>query len=93
MTPHDVHHDALFSALQGLCALHSLIGARLRARGFAAQHTEATIGVAVLNRMSTAGHPNSVRHQKIAADRTWVEESSLLALKCTNAVRTRDLRL
>ena len=45
----------------------SLIGPRLLARGFAAQQTEAAIGVAVLNRMLTAGHPNSVRNQKMAA--------------------------
>ena len=45
----------------------SLIGPRLRARGFAAQKTEAAIKVAVLNRMLIAGHPNSVRNQKMAA--------------------------
>ena len=39
----------------------SLIGPRLRARGFEAQQTEAAIGVAVLNRMLVAGRPNSVR--------------------------------
>ncbi len=39
----------------------ALIGPRLRARGFAAQQTEAAIGVAVLNRMLAAGHPESVR--------------------------------
>jgi hypothetical protein len=37
-----------------------LIGPRLRARGFAAQQTEAAIGVAVLNRMFAAGRPDSV---------------------------------
>ena len=45
----------------------SLIGSRLRSRGFEAQQTEAAIGVAVLNRMLVAGHPNAVRSQKIAA--------------------------
>ena len=45
----------------------SLIGPRLRARGFDAQQTEAAIGVAVLNRMLAAGRPNSVRSQKVAA--------------------------
>ena len=45
----------------------SSICPRLRARGFAAQQTEAAAGVAVLNRMLTAGHPNSVRNQKMAA--------------------------
>ena len=45
----------------------SLIGPRLRARGFAAQQTEAAIGVAVLNRMLAAARPNSVRSQKMAA--------------------------
>jgi hypothetical protein len=45
----------------------SLIGPRLRARGFTAQQTEAAIGVAVLNRMLPAGRPNSVRCQRVAA--------------------------
>jgi len=45
----------------------SLIGPRLRARGFAAQQTEAAVGVAVLNRMLAAGRPDSVRcHRNIA---------------------------
>jgi hypothetical protein len=39
----------------------ALIGPRLRARGFAAQQTEAAIGVAVLNQMLVAGRPDSVR--------------------------------
>jgi transposase len=43
----------------------ALIGPRLRARGFAAQQTEAAIGVAVLNRMLAAGRPKSVRRQRI----------------------------
>ena len=41
----------------------ALIGPRLRARGFAAQQTEAAVGTAVLNRMLTAGRPKSVRFQ------------------------------
>ncbi len=45
----------------------ALIGPRLRARGFPAQQTEATIGVAVLNRMLATGRPNSVRRQPIIA--------------------------
>jgi hypothetical protein len=45
----------------------ALIGPRLRARGFAAQQTEAAIGVAVLNRMLTAGRPKSVRCQPVIA--------------------------
>ena len=45
----------------------SLIGPRLRARGFAAQQIEAAIGVAVLNRMLAAARPNSVRNQIMAA--------------------------
>ena len=45
----------------------SLIGPRLRSRGFEAQQTEAAIGVAVLNRMLAAGRPNSVRSQKVPA--------------------------
>jgi hypothetical protein len=44
-----------------------LIGPRLRARGFAAQQTEAAIGVAVLNRMLATGHPDSVRRQPVMA--------------------------
>jgi hypothetical protein len=45
----------------------TLIGPRLRARGFAAQRTEAAIGVAVLNRMLAAGRPASVRRRPIIA--------------------------
>jgi hypothetical protein len=45
----------------------ALIGPRLRARGFAAQRTEAAIGVAVLNRMLAAGRPKSVRSQRVVA--------------------------
>ena len=45
----------------------ALIGPRLRARGFAAQQTEAAIGVAVLNRMLATGHPKSVRRQDVIA--------------------------
>ena len=45
----------------------ALIGPRLRARGFAAQQTEAAIGVAVLNRMLAAGRPNSVRLRRVIA--------------------------
>jgi hypothetical protein len=45
----------------------ALIGPRLRARGFAAQQTEAAIGVAVLNQMLAAGHPESVRRQRMIA--------------------------
>jgi Transposase DDE domain len=43
----------------------SLIGPRLRARGFAAQQTEAAIGVAVLNRMLATGRPDSVRREPV----------------------------
>jgi hypothetical protein len=45
----------------------SLIAPRLRARGFAAQQSEAAAGVAVLNRMLVAGRPDSVRRQTIIA--------------------------
>jgi hypothetical protein len=45
----------------------TLIGPRLRARGFAAQQTEASIGMAVLNRMLAAGRPDSVRRQRVTA--------------------------
>ena len=45
----------------------ALIGPRLRARGFAAQQTEAAVGTAVLNRMLAAGRPNSVRVQRVIA--------------------------
>jgi hypothetical protein len=43
----------------------ALIGPRLRARGFAAQQTEAAIGVAVLNQMLMAGRPDSVRYLRV----------------------------
>jgi hypothetical protein len=42
----------------------TLIGQRLRARGLAAQQTEAAIDVAVLNRMLEAGRPDSVRRRQ-----------------------------
>jgi len=45
----------------------ALIGPRLRARGFAAQQTEAAVGVAVLNRMLAARRPDSVRRQPVIA--------------------------
>ncbi len=45
----------------------ALIGPRLRARGFPAQQTEATIGGAVLNQMLAAGRPKSVRVQRVIA--------------------------
>jgi hypothetical protein len=45
----------------------TLIGPRLRARGFAAQQTEAAIGMAVLNWMSVAGRPDSVRRLPVTA--------------------------
>ena len=45
----------------------ALILPRLRARGFVAQQTEAAIGVAVLNRMLLAGHPDSVRRMRVIA--------------------------
>lgn len=43
----------------------ALIGPRLRARGFAAQQTEAAISMAVLNRMLVAGRPKSVRRKAV----------------------------
>jgi hypothetical protein len=43
----------------------ALIGPRLRARGFAAQQTEAAIGIAVLNQMLVAGRPDSVRCPRV----------------------------
>jgi transposase len=43
----------------------ALIRPRLRARGFAAQQTEAAIGVAVLNQMLVAGRPDSVRCPRV----------------------------
>ena len=45
----------------------ALIGPRLRARGFAAQQTEAAVGVAVLNQMLAAGRPDSVRRMCVIA--------------------------
>jgi hypothetical protein len=45
----------------------TLLGPRLRARGFAAQQSEVAIGVTVLNRMLGAGRPDSVRRQPAIA--------------------------
>ena len=50
---------ALVETAMGRCK--GIIGARLRARGEAAQRTEAIVGVAVLNRMLSSARPNSVR--------------------------------
>ncbi len=94
MTPHYVHQDVFFSAQQGLRALHPLIGARLGVRGCAAQQAEAAIGIAVVICMLTARHPNSVRHQKIAAARPWVEGLWWLASQwrwCTLNARRADV--
>ena len=44
-----------------------LIELRPRALGFAAQQTEAAIGVAVLNRMLAAGRADSVRCLRVIA--------------------------
>jgi len=44
----------------------AIIGPRLRARHWDGQQTEATIAVAVLNRMLGAGRPNSVRTSAMA---------------------------
>jgi hypothetical protein len=45
----------------------TLVGPRLRACGFAAQQSEAAIGVAVLNRMLASGRPDSIRRQPAIA--------------------------
>ena len=45
----------------------AIIGPCLRARSFSGQQAEATVGVAVLNRMLDAGRPVSVRRLNIAA--------------------------
>jgi hypothetical protein len=63
----------------------TLIGPRLRARDFAAQQTEAAIGVAVLNRMLVAGRPDSVRRQPVTAQQFEVGAISPSVWKCTNA--------
>jgi hypothetical protein len=45
----------------------SIIGRRLRARSFPAQHTEVALGCAVLNRMLACARPKSVRCRKATA--------------------------
>jgi hypothetical protein len=45
----------------------AIIGPRLRARSLPGQRAEAAVGVAVLNRMLLAGHPDSVRCPNRAA--------------------------
>jgi len=45
----------------------AIIGPRLRARDWRAQRTEAAVAVAVLNRMLSAGRPNSVRTSVVVA--------------------------
>ena len=69
-----------------------LIGPRLRARGFAAQTTEAAIGVAVLNRMLATGR---VRIPSVAnrsqRSRLGLGSSRPAPAECTNAYRDRTL--
>jgi hypothetical protein len=43
----------------------TLIGSRLRARGFAAQQTEAAIAIMALNQMLAAGRADSVRRMHV----------------------------
>jgi len=43
----------------------ALIGPHLRDRGFAGQQTEAAVGLAMLNQMTAAGRPDSVRRQPV----------------------------
>ena len=50
------------------CPYKMLIEHRLRARGFAAQQTEAGIGVAVLNQMLAARRPKSIRRQRVVIE-------------------------
>jgi hypothetical protein len=45
----------------------AIIGPRLPARSSSGQQAETAVGVAVLNRMLDAGHPDSVRRLNIAA--------------------------
>jgi hypothetical protein len=45
----------------------ALIGPRLRARGLAAQQTEAVIGAGALNQILAAGRPDSVRRMRVIA--------------------------
>ena len=67
-----------------------IIGARLRARGEAAQRTEAIVGVAVLNRMLDAGRPNSVRRQGLGSvDPSTPAQASISAARCNNAEQSR----
>jgi hypothetical protein len=64
----------------------ALIGPRLRARGFDAQQTEATIGVALLNRM-LRGRAPGFRPQDPGHWHSGMAPGSFLAQprKCTNA--------
>jgi hypothetical protein len=63
----------------------ALIGPRLRARGFAAQQTEAAIGVAVLNRMLAAGRPKSFVAGASSHDEPGLGPSGTLPDERTNA--------
>ena len=45
----------------------AIIGPRLRARHWLGQQTETAVAVVVLNRMLSAGRPNSVRTSAVAA--------------------------
>ena len=67
-----------------------LIGPRMRARGFAAQQTEAAIGAVVLNRMLAAGRPDSVRRQPLIASGLDLGPTRPRSVECTNAGRERS---
>ena len=43
----------------------ALIGPRLRARSFASQQTEASVGVVVLNQMLAVERPDFVRRMRV----------------------------
>jgi hypothetical protein len=71
----------------------ALIGPRLRARGFAAQQTEAAIGVAALNRMLAAGRPTLSAVKQSLRRKFGSGLFRLPSVECTNASPIRRRRV
>ena len=63
----------------------ALIGPRLRARGFAAQQTEAAIGAAVLNRVLAVGSRNLSVSSRPSHSEPGLGLSRTPSVECTNA--------
>jgi hypothetical protein len=68
------------------------VGSTVRARGFAAQQTEAAIGAAVLIRILVAGRSKSVCREVVLGSHSTIEVPQPQAPKRTNAAFTASDR-